>query len=333
MEGLLVDAGIRHEVGDATYRGELIRGDYAYNLCFRDCVCENFTNFMPDNMHYQQNVGYVLLCEHCGNVLIDHCNFLRGWGPMQTSYCKRVTVRDSVMGRIDNHYGGRDYLIEGCTLVTSHSNINMGFGDGYLTVRDTKFIKTRDYDTILVSPLVHCREDYCAIFSGNITMENIQIEADYNVTALQAAFESNYSFKYRNNDTILPLKLPKVRMRNIWYKQIGSGSSTFTLAEYGASAGASALLYGAIAQNTMIIDGVWSNHPARLLPMLELVQRTGDEDWLIKVVNYDCAVTVEQDSSIDPSEDISIDEALTFLAVDSNLGAATVQETLAYLNS
>ena len=319
VEGLRCDAGARHEIYQTQYRGELIRADYAYNLCFRDCVMENFGTFFPWENRYSDNVSYVLVCTHCSNVLIDHCQFLRGWGPIQTSWCKRLTVRDSVMGRVDNHYGCRDYLIQGCTMVTSHSNINVGYGDGYLTVRDTKFIKTRDYDTMMNSRLVYCREDYCSIFQGNITLENIQIETDYETTVLYAALESSYAFKHEPGNQMLPMKLPKVRMKNIYFKHLSAQPVKLTLAEYGVRAEASALSYGTVEPADMIIDGVWSDQPARILPMLENVHLTGSEDWVIKVKNFDCRIDVAEDDTIAPSENIAFDLPLVWLLRDPEL--------------
>ena len=319
VEGLKCDAGTRHEIYQTQYRGELIRADYAYNLCFRDCVMENFGTFFPWENRYTDNVSYVLVCTHCSNILIDHCQFLRGWGPIQTSWCKRLTVRDSMMGRVDNHYGCRDYLIQGCTMVTSHSNINVGYGDGYLTVRDTKFIKTRDYDTMMNSRLVYCREDYCSIFQGNITLENIQIETDYETTVLYAALESSYPFRHEPGNQMLPMKLPKVRMKNIYFKHLSAQPVKLTLAEYGVRAEASALSYGNVLPDDMIIDGVWSDQPVRILPMLEHVRLTGGEDWVIKVKNFDCRIDVAEDDTIAPSENIAFDLPLVWLLRDPEL--------------
>ena len=320
IQGLKVDAGTRHETGDRAYRGELIRANYAYNLCFRDCVCENFSTFFPWADRYNNNVCYVLVCTHCSNVLIDHCNFLRGWGPMQTSWCKHVTVRNSTMGRVDNHYGCRDYLIEGCTMVTSHSNINVGYGDGYLTIRDCKFIKTRDYDTMMNSRIVYCREDMCAIFSGDITIENIQIESDYETTVLYAALESTWEFKAESTNQILPMKLPKVRMRNIYFRRAGwTEGHQFTLLEYGVNRSASAVLYGYIMADNAVIDGVYSDMEARVLPMLEHVTLTGDEPWIIKVRNYNCEVQVTKDINIDPDENMDFNLPLVMLLPDPDV--------------
>lgn len=319
VQGLKCDAGERYESGDMRYRGELIRADYAYNLCFRDCVMENFGNFLPASEQTLTNVSYVLVCTHCSNVLIDHCQFLRGWGPVQTSWCKRLTVRDSVMGRVDNHYGCRDFLIQGCTMVTSHSNINVGYGDGYLTVRDTKFIKTRDYDTIFNSRLIYCREDYCSIFQGNITLENIQIETFYETTLLYAAFESSYAFKHEARNRMLPMKLPKVRMKNIYFQHLSDEPVKLTLLEYGARAEASALSYGNVEPDNVIIDGVWSDQPARILPMLENVHLTGDERWVIKVKNFDCRIDVAEDDTIAPSESLAFDLERVWLLKDPEL--------------
>ena len=319
VEGLRCDAGTRCESSDLRYRGELIRADYAYNLCFRDCVMENFSNFLPVNMAHENNVSYVLVCTHCSSVLIDHCEFLRGWGPIQTSWCKRLTVRDSIMGRVDNHYGCRDYLIQGCTMVTSHSNINVGYGDGYLTVRDTKFIKTADYDTMFNSRLIYCREDYCSIFQGNITLENIQIETNYETTLLYAALESSYPFMHESSNRILPMKLPKVRMKNIYFKHLSAQPVKLTLAEYGVRAEASALSYGTVEPDNVIIDGVWSDQPARILPMLENVHLTGSEEWVIKVKNFDCRIDVAEDDTIAPSENLDFDLPLVWLLKDPEL--------------
>ena len=318
IEGMKSDVGARIEEGNLAYRGEYIRADYAYNLCFRDCVFENFGNFLSaqDAAQDKSQTSYVLVCTHCENILIDHCEFLRGWGPIQTSWCKRLTVRDSTMGRIDNHYGCRDYLIEGCTMVTSHSNINVGYGDGYLTVRDTKFIKTRDYDTMHQSRIIYCREDMCAIFSGTITLENIQIETNYVTTVLYAAMERDFQYKAASTDRILPLKLPKVRMKNIYFKHYSDLPVTLTIAEYGVRAEASALTYGNVQPDDMIIDGIWSDQDARLLPMLEHVSGTQSRKWMIKAVNYNCALAIEKDASIDPTEDLDADIPLIMMVRD-----------------
>lgn len=314
VEGLQCDAGIRRESGNSSYRAELIRADYAYNLCFRDCVFENFTNFFPRGGEWNQ-VAYVLVCTHCSTVMVDHCHFLRGWGPMQTSWCKRLTVRDSVMGRIDNHYGCRDYLIDGCTMVTSHSNINVGYGDGYLTVRDCKFIKTRDYDTIFNSRLIYCREDYCSIFKGIITLENIQVETFYETTVLRAALVSSFQYKKAASDQILPCKLPKVRMRNIYFRHFSDNPVTLTIAEYGVSPSASALSYGSVYSDDIAIDGVYCDQAARVLPMFSRLTGTSRKTWLMKVTNYNCPLAVG-DPATETEADLAFNRGLTMLVHD-----------------
>lgn len=287
VEGLEVYAGNRVNTDTDNYRGELIRADRAYNLCFRDCFAENYSTFYSWANRYSSNTCYILCCTHCSEVLIDHCTFLRGWGPIQTSWCKRLTVRDSRMGRIDNHYGCRDYLITGCTMVTSQSNINVGYGDGYLTVRDTTFIKTRDYDTFMQSRLINCREDMCAIFSGDIILENIRIQSEYLVVLVYAALESAWDFSHANQH-MLPFQLPRIRVHGVTMDALGSAS--FTLVEMGAANNASARGYGDIWAEEAEFDGVWSNVPAAVNVMTEGLQRTWDDGWDVKLLNCHCAI-------------------------------------------
>ncbi|MDO5326583.1 MAG: hypothetical protein Q4G00_07645 [Clostridia bacterium] len=287
LEGLEVYAGSRVNTDASDYRGELIRADRAYNLCLRDCFAENFSTFYSWENRYSSNTCYILCCTHCSEVLIDHCTFLRGWGPIQTSWCKRLTVQNSRMGRIDNHYGCRDYLITGCTMVTSQSNINVGYGDGFLIVRDTVFIKTRDYDTFMQSRLINCREDMCALFSGDIILENIRIQSEFLVVLVHAAMESTWDYAHANQH-MLPFRLPRIRVRGVVMDALGSAS--FTLAEYGAAENASARSYGDIQAGTAEFDGVWSNVPAAVNVMTENMNHTWDNGWDVKLMNCHCAI-------------------------------------------
>ena len=136
---------------------------------------------------------------------------------------------------------------------------------------------------------------------------------------LYAALESSYAFKHEPGNQMLPMKLPKVRMKNIYFKHLSAQPVKLTLAEYGVRAEASALSYGTVEPADMIIDGVWSDQPARILPMLENVHLTGSEDWVIKVKNFDCRIDVAEDDTIAPSENIAFDLPLVWLLRDPEL--------------
>ena len=105
-------------------------------------------------------------------------------------------------------------------------------------------------------------------------------------------------------------------MKNIYFKHLSPQPVKLTLLEYGARAEASALSYGDVEPDSVIIDGVWSDQPARILPMLENVRLTGSEPWLIKVKNFDCHIDVAEDDTIAPSESLECDLPLVWLLKD-----------------
>ena len=115
------------------------------------------------------------------------------------------------------------------------------------------------------------------------------------------------------------MKLPKVRMKNIFFQHLSDEPVKLTLLEYGARAEASALSYGNVEPDNVIIDGVWSDQPARILPMLENVHLTGDERWVIKVKNFDCRIDVAEDDTIAPSESLAFDLERVWLLKDPEL--------------
>lgn len=133
-----------------------------------------------------------------------------------------MMYEDCVLGRIDNHYGCRDYYVNNCIFTTSVAAIYIGFGDGTFIIENCKFIKNDDasfYDGTNQN-CIYLRNDLCALYSGTIICRNIEIEnnTSKSIRFIGASYDNlNYG---SNTNVILPCYMPKLILENINTKKI-----------------------------------------------------------------------------------------------------------------
>lgn len=128
-----------------------------------------------------------------------------------------MVYENCILGRIDNHYGCRDYYINNCIFTTSVAAIYIGFGDGTFIIENCKFIKNDDtsFYNGTDQNCIYLRNDLCALYSGTIICKNIEIENNTSKTIrfISATYDNlNYG---NNTNVILPCYMPKLIFKNI----------------------------------------------------------------------------------------------------------------------
>lgn len=199
------------------YKGQLLKIANCYNTVVEKISGENFGTFFSDLATNKSATCYLLYCTGLSRFTMRDCVMLRAWGPIQTQYCKDMVFRDSTLGRIDNHYHCRNYTIENCTLTSSQSCINIGYGDGQVIINNVRFIKYNDPDTTLTNYCIHLRGEFCALYSGRLIIRDVYIEnhTDQTVVLLTGGYKNYYDFG--DASKILPLAFPETMIENVTY--------------------------------------------------------------------------------------------------------------------
>lgn len=83
-----------------------------------------------------------------------------GWGIMGMNYTKEITIKDSVLNRVDVHYSGNNILVENTTIGRFGVSVH---GSGYLKIQNCRFKSNR---------FVSLRSDYGSHWNGHIIIEN-----------------------------------------------------------------------------------------------------------------------------------------------------------------
>ena len=198
------------------YKGALLIFRRCYNYTLDNVNAENLSDYLSSGATRTQTT-YIASSNLCHSCKVINSTIIRGWGPLQSEYCKNMTYENCTLGRIDNHYGCRDYYINNCTFTTSVAAIYIGFGDGTFTIENCKFIKNSD-PTFYGGSNQNCiylRNDLCALYSGTIIARNCEIENNtaLNIRFISASYDNlNYG---SHPEYILPCYFPKLIFENI----------------------------------------------------------------------------------------------------------------------
>lgn len=204
-------------VNSTDYKGEILRIENAYNVTAEKLTGENFGTFFTDTAASRSQTCYAIYLSGLSRFTLRDCVLLRAWGVMQSQYCKDIAVRDSTLGRIDNHYGCRNYTISNVTLATSHSCINIGYGDGQFVIDNVRFHKFPDPDTTASNACVMLRRDFCALYSGELVIRNVSVSN--HTGSLVNLLDGRYSdtWDYGDTSAVLPLAFPAVTIDGVVY--------------------------------------------------------------------------------------------------------------------
>lgn len=126
---------------------------------------------------YEQNSAYLLAVDACYNIGIYNAYMVQGWGAIATYWTDTFTIRDSVVNRVDNHYGCfGNWVIDGVTFTDMMSGVNLGCGDGSVHIQNCKIGTTLKTDT-----LVRARGDLPDKFRGKVYVDGMEIPFSYGV--------------------------------------------------------------------------------------------------------------------------------------------------------
>ena len=200
------------------YKGEVFRITNCYNTVVEKISGENFGTFFDDGVENKSETCYILFLSGLSRCTVRDCVLLRAWGPIQTQYCKDMIFKDSTFGRVDNHYHCRNYTVTNCTFTTSHSCINIGYGDGKFVIDNVRFIKFNDPDTTFMNYCINLRGEFCALYSGELIVKNVYVEnnTDQYINMIRGSYGSYYNFS-DDPSVILPLSFPRTYIENVTY--------------------------------------------------------------------------------------------------------------------
>ena len=210
---------IEREVSsDSTeYKGEILKVENCYNVVIEKFSGENFGTFFSQEAEDKSETCYMVYLSGLSRFTMRDCLMIRAWGVVQSQYCKDMIFKDSTLGRIDNHYGCRNYTVNNCTITSSHSTINIGYGDGQFIIDNVRFVKFADPDTVFQNHCILLRGDFCALYSGELVINNITIN-NYSGQAINLLSGSySDSFDFGDSAAILPLEFPEVKINNVVY--------------------------------------------------------------------------------------------------------------------
>ena len=210
---------IQSEVSsDSTaYKGEILKVENCYNVVIEKFSGENFGTFFSQGAEDKSETCYMVYLSGLSRFTMRDCMMIRAWGVIQSQYCKDMIFKDSTLGRIDNHYGCRNYTVNNCTITSSHSTINIGYGDGQFIIDNVRFVKFQDPDTTFQNHCILLRGEFCALYSGELIINNVTIN-NYSGQAINLLSGSySDSFDFGDSAAILPLEFPEVKINNVVY--------------------------------------------------------------------------------------------------------------------
>lgn len=199
------------------YKGSIFVFEYCYNTMIEKLCGENFTTFYEEGADNKATC-YAFYLNGLSRCTVRDCVLLRGWGPIQTQYCKDMIFKDSTLGRVDNHYHCRNYTVTNCTFTTSHSCINIGYGDGQFLIDGVRFIKFAEPDTPLFNYCINLRGEFCALYSGDLIIRNVYVEnntGEY-INIVRGSYGDYFNFS-DDPSIILPLAFPRTTIENVSY--------------------------------------------------------------------------------------------------------------------
>lgn len=148
------------------YIGEVLNCYGSYGIKLENLIGNNFTGTNNSAS------GYLVTLNFCSNVTVDRVTFNYGW-PLQISspYCKNVVYNNCNCGRLDNHYGGRNYTVKNCTIIGKLAGFSLGWGDGFVKIQDSTFIHTSNSSK---ASMLDFREELYQ-YTGDVIIDNVKI--------------------------------------------------------------------------------------------------------------------------------------------------------------
>lgn len=132
------------------------------------CRIENIVGYGPSLM--TDVSSYLLRIEHCTEIIVKNLNVRGGWSNIGSAWIKNIKVTDSLLNRIDCHYGMvGEFIVDNCVTDASQGGINFGPSYGHFIVSNTKLM-SKDVSCC------HYRKDFGMPMEGSIVFKNCIFE-------------------------------------------------------------------------------------------------------------------------------------------------------------
>ena len=139
--------------------------------------CANITinNIFGTNNAVNTTDGhsYIIDITDAYNVNISNCNLTQGWGVIATHFVDNISIINSTINRVDNHYGLFGSFKFCNSTLTGVSALCAGYGNGDFIVDNISVNKTLNGSFIF-----YTRKDFNITYSGTLSLNKIKFVND-----------------------------------------------------------------------------------------------------------------------------------------------------------
>lgn len=172
----------------------LIPFQYCYGVKVKGGNCENKGTLPNEEL---SRTCYVINFYQCSNIDVENVKMYRGWGALNTEFIKTLTIRDSYINRMDNHFGISDVLMDNCTVVGINNFANIGYGFGKVRISNCKWIIANTSSTQELT-FINFREDLRLTYRGSISIDNVDIYSTIPNASIELLKANNqYNTEYK----------------------------------------------------------------------------------------------------------------------------------------
>ena len=139
--------------------------------------CANITinNVFGTNNSVNTTDGhsYIIDITDSYNINISNVNLTQGWGVIATHFVDNVTITNSIINRVDNHYGLFGSFKFCNSTLTGISTLCAGYGNGDFIVDNISVNKT-----ITGSYIFYTRNDFNITYSGTLSLNKVKFNTE-----------------------------------------------------------------------------------------------------------------------------------------------------------
>ena len=200
------------------YKGELFTVERACNVRFYNLNCRNLGNDYGSKSNTLSQTTYVIHASLANRLSVSDSLIYGAWGPIQTEFTKNATFENLTVGRIDNHYLAKDYIVDNCTLTSSQSAIKVGYGVGQFVIKNTHWVKQYDYDTSADSTCIECRNEISALFAGELIIENCDVQYCFGTNVKFLIGNQNHNWNFgEGGSSLFEMHTPSIKINGLTF--------------------------------------------------------------------------------------------------------------------
>ncbi|MBA9087628.1 hypothetical protein FHR92_004113 [Fontibacillus solani] len=204
---------------NVSFKGSVITVKDSYNVQVNNISGNNIAG--KTTTDGKNSSGYAIRIMESFKVGMANCNLQGYWGATGSNSVKEWSIKNSTLNRIDVHNYFRDINIENCVIYDW--GINLGYGTGKVSVKDTTFIHYMN-PNLGGRTLVNLNNTYGLIYSGTLHFENINvIKEDNDISLIKLNYVAG------DNVPRAKLKLPNLTVKNMEIRNNMASDSKFLI--------------------------------------------------------------------------------------------------------